>query len=591
MKSNTKNSGSGRPAAPKPGAGKGGPGKTNGNAGKANAGKAGTTRSNAGKPGKELVFCALGGSGEIGMNVNLYGCEGKWLMVDLGMTFSGNEYPGVDLVFADLEFIEDRRDDLLGVVLTHAHEDHIGAVPYFATELNVPFYATPFTARLVAAKLEEAGIAGQVDLRVIDHLDRFHLGPFGIRYLPLAHSIAEGNAVLIDTPHGRVFHTGDWKLDDEPLIGTPTTAAELTAIGDAGILALVCDSTNVFNPEPSGSEGDVYRGLMAEVASHPGRRVLITTFASNVARLHTLGEVARATGRQLCVAGRSLDRIIGASQASGYLGDLPETIDFDTAMDLPRGEVLIVATGGQGEARAALSRVAEGTHPIKLEAGDVVLFSSRQIPGNEIAIGRIQNRLAQQNVKIVTDRQSMIHVSGHPGRPELEALYGWLRPEILVPVHGEIRHMREQTKVGREAGIPKQIFQKNGDLVRLAPGAPGKFGEVRSGRLVLDGDIIAPADGDAIVMRRRLAANGAVFVAVSESGRVDVTGLGLPLEDDYEGFVSEARDDITEALGKLRGPASRDRDARTEAARLAARRAATRWSGKKPQVQVLLLED
>ncbi|HEY0957843.1 MAG TPA: ribonuclease J, partial [Novosphingobium sp.] len=269
------------------------------------------------KPGNELLFCALGGSGEIGMNVNLYGCDGKWLMVDLGMSFSGGEYPGVDLVFADLEFIEERREDLLGVVITHAHEDHIGAVPYFALELGVPLYATPFTAKLVIAKLEEAGIANDIELHIVDHLERFELGAFGLRYVPLAHSIAEGNALLIDTPYGRIFHTGDWKLDDEPIIGQPTTAQELTAIGDDGILALVCDSTNVFNPEPSGSEGDVYRGLLEEVVRHTGKRVLVTTFASNVARLQTLGEVAKATGRRLCVAGRSLDRIIATGRASG----------------------------------------------------------------------------------------------------------------------------------------------------------------------------------------------------------------------------------------------------------------------------------
>jgi len=542
------------------------------------------------KPGKELLFCALGGSGEIGMNVNLYGCDGKWLMVDLGMTFGSAEYPGIELVFADLEFIEERKRDLLGVVLTHAHEDHIGAVPYFAGELGVPLYATPFTARLVMAKLEEAGIAGEIDLRIVDDLEAFDLGPFNVRYMPLAHSIAEGNALLINTPYGRIFHTGDWKLDDEPLIGQPTTAEELTEIGDDGVLALVCDSTNVFNPEPSGSEGEVYRGLLEEVYRHKGRRVVVTTFASNVARLQTLGEVARATGRRLCVAGRSLDRIIANGKASGYLEHLPEPVDFDAAMDLPRGEVLIVATGGQGEPRAALSRIAEGTHPISLEAGDVVLFSSRQIPGNEIAIGVIQNRLAGRDITIVTDRQSPIHVSGHPGRPELEALYGWLRPEILVPVHGEMRHMSEQARLGAACGIEKTVVQKNGDLVRLAPGRPGKFGEVRAGRLVLDGDIIAPANGDAMVMRRRLAYNGVVFVAVNAQGKAEIGAMGLPLDEDYAAFIEEAREDVAVALAKLKGPASRARDARAEAARLAARRAAQRWSGKKPQVQVLLLD-
>jgi ribonuclease J len=540
-------------------------------------------------PRDELLFCALGGSGEIGMNVNLYGCQGKWLMVDLGMTFSGNEYPGVDLVFADLDFIEEQRENLVGVVLTHAHEDHIGAVPYFAEDLGVPLYATPFTARLVAAKLEEAGLLDAVELIVIDDLEQFQLGPFGIRYVPLAHSIAEGNALVIETPHGRIFHTGDWKLDDEPQIGTPATVAELTGIGDDGVLALVCDSTNVFNPTASGSEGEVFRGLQAEVARHKGKRVLVTTFASNVARLQTLAEVARATGRELCVAGRSLDRIIDAAQASGYLRDFPETVDFQTAMDLPRGKVLIVATGGQGEPRAALARIADENHPLALERGDVVLFSSRQIPGNEIAIGRIQNVLAERGVEIVTDRQSLIHVSGHPGRPELEALYGWLRPEILLPVHGEIRHMREQAALGKASGIPAQVFQKNGDMVRLAPGKPGKFAEVRAGRLVLDGDILIPADGDAIVMRRRLSYAGLVTVAVGRGDKVSVASIGLPLEEDHEAFVAEAQRDVAAALRKAGKGA--EGSVRHEAARLAARRAATRWSGKKPQVQVLLLEE
>ena len=540
------------------------------------------------KPGNELVFCALGGSGEIGMNVNLYGCEGKWLMVDLGMTFSGNEYPGVDLVFADLEFIEERKADLLGVVLTHGHEDHIGAVPYFAAELGVPLYATPFTARLVAEKLDEARNADAIDLRVIDHLDSFQLGPFGIRYVPLAHSIAEGNALVIDTPHGRIFHTGDWKLDDEPLIGTPATQGELTALGDEGILALVCDSTNVFNPQASGSEGDVRDGLLEEVRRHKGKRVLVTTFASNVARLQTLGEVARASGRKLCVAGRSLERIIRTGQASGYLKNLPDTVDMASAMDLPRGEVLIVATGGQGEARAALARIADDTHPIALESGDVVLFSSRQIPGNEIAIGRIQNQLALRGIEIVTDRQAHIHVSGHPGRPELEALYSWLRPQILIPVHGEVRHMREQARVGKASGIPQTVFQKNGDLVRIAPGKPGKFGDTRTGRLVLDGDIIAPADGQGMVMRRRIAHNGVVMVALDHKGRAQVAGIGLPLDEDYDDFVAEARADVEAAVGKLQGANRKDAEQVREAARLAARRAASRWSGKKPQVQVML---
>ena len=543
-------------------------------------------------PENELLFLALGGSGEIGMNVNLYGCDGKWLMVDLGMTFSGDKYPGVDLVFADLDFIEERADDLLGIVLTHAHEDHIGAVPYFAEELGVPIWATPFTADLVRRKLAEAGLLDTVEVHVVeeDH-GNFAIGPFDVTYVPLAHSIAEGNALLLETPYGTVFHTGDWKLDDEPIIGDPTTEQELIELGDEGILALVCDSTNVFNPQPSGSEGAVYKGLMDEVKRHAGKRVLVTTFASNVARLHTLGEVAKATGRQLCVAGRSLDRIIEVAQDNGYLQDFPKPVDFDTAMSLPRGEVLIVATGGQGEPRAALARIAEENHPIELVAGDVVLFSSRQIPGNEISIGAVQNKLAERGIVMVTDRQELIHVSGHPGRPELEALYSWLRPDVLVPVHGEMKHMAEQARVGKAHGIAANIVQKNGDIVRLAPGKPERIAQVQTGRLLLDGDLIVPADGEAITMRRRIMRDGAIVVALDRKLQPHIEAFGLPLDEDMPQFVLEATADIKKAIARRKGAARKDRSEISEATRLATRRAAQRWSGKRPQVRVMMLGD
>jgi len=543
-------------------------------------------------PEDELLFLALGGSGEIGMNVNLYGCQGKWLMVDLGMSFGQAEYPGTELMFADPAFIEERADDLLGIVLTHAHEDHIGAIPYFAGELGVPLYATPFTADLITRKLQEAGIADSIELNVIDDdHGSFDIGPFEITCIPLAHSIAEGNALLIETPFGRIFHTGDWKLDEEPIIGDPTTEEELRQIGDEGVLAMVCDSTNVFNPKPSGSEGAVFRGLLEEVGKHRGKRVLVTTFASNVARLQTLGEVAQETGRTLCVAGRSLDRIIEVARANGYLQNFPRTVDFETAMGMRRGEVMFIATGGQGEPRAALSRIAEDSHPIALDEGDVVLFSSRVIPGNELAIGRIQNMLSLRGVVMVTDRQSEIHVSGHPGRPELEALYSWIRPEVLVPVHGEIRHMKEQARLGEANGIPRNVFQKNGDIVRLAPGTPGKIGEIETGRLVLDGDIIVPADGEAVTMRRRLSRDGYLVVVLGKGGSIQIEGVGLPLDEDYDAFINEAVEDVKRSLSKLRGAAARDREAIYEAARLAARRAAQRWSGKKPQTRVILPEE
>src|SRR5918996_1183050 len=486
------------------------------------------------KPGDELLFLALGGSGEIGMNVNLYGCRGKWIMVDLGMTFADPAYPGVELVLPDLSFIEQRRDDLLGVVLTHGHEDHIGAIPYLALDLGVPLYATPFTAGLIAGKLEEEGLTGRVRVNVVDMLDEFALGPFGLRYIPLAHSIPEGNALLIDTPYGRVFHTGDWKLDDTPQLGDPSTEAELRAIGDAGVLALVCDSTNVFVDAPSGSELGVREGL-DEVIKEADCRVLVTTFASNAARLKTLGHVAQDTGRQVCIAGRSLERILRVSRSVGYLTDFPEIIDFEAALRLPRREVMIIATGGQGEHRAALARIAFDQHKLKLERGDLVIFSSKQIPGNEIAIGRIQNEFAGKGVEMITDRQAPVHVSGHPGRPELAAMYEWIRPRIIVPVHGEMRHMMEQARFARARGIPHGIVQKNGDLIRLAPDGPEKRGEERVGRFVLDGDVILPADGNTMNERRRLAFGGLISVAIALDredrvvGDVEIDLQGIPV--------------------------------------------------------------
>lgn len=542
-------------------------------------------------PGNELLFLALGGSGEIGMNVNLYGTQGKWVMVDCGITFSGGEYPGVDIVLPDLQFIEDRLDDLLGIVLTHGHEDHIGALPYLAADLGVPLYATPFTAGLIRGKLDEEGVSDRVELNVIDNQGSFDLGPFRFTYVPLAHSIPEGNAVLIETRHGAIFHTGDWKLDDAPQIGVPSTDEELKAIGDRGVLALVCDSTNVFNPEPSGSEGDVRAGL-AEVIGAAEGRVLVTTFASNAARLKTLADVARDTGRELCVAGRSLDRILRVAKQTGYLRDFPETIDFDAAMRLPRSRVMIVATGGQGEPRAALARVAEGTHPIKLESGDTVVFSSKQIPGNEIAIGRIQNILAGKGVAMITDRQAHVHVSGHPGRPELAAMYGWIRPDFVVPVHGEIRHMAEQARFAVSQGVPGAVVQQNGEIIRLAPGQPERVGFAPAGRLVLDGDVILPADGGTINERRKLALNGQISLAVAVSragkliGRPQVRLNGVPVEEERDSFLDEAETAVEKVVAD-QGAGNPDK--LREALRLAVRRVATRWTGKKPVVDVLLI--
>ena len=539
----------------------------------------------------ELLFCALGGSGEIGMNVTLYGHAGKWLMVDCGVTFADGAYPGIDVILPDLRFIEERIDDLVGVVITHGHEDHIGALPYLAEDLGVPLYATPFTAGLIRGKLEEERIEDRVPLKLVESRKPFTVGPFTLELVPLAHSIPEPNGLLIETPVARVFHTGDWKLDADPVIGRPSSPEELTAIGDRGVDVLVCDSTNVFNAEASGSEASVRTGLLDTVRKAKGR-VLVTTFASNAARLSTLGQVAKETGRTLAVTGRSLDRIIRVAKATGYLKDFPQTMDIDAAMRLPREKVLIVATGGQGEPRAALARIADGSYSAKLDAGDTVVFSSKQIPGNEVAIGRIQNQLAAAGVEMVTEKQAHVHVSGHPGRPELEKMYGWMRPKALLPVHGEMRHLMEHARFGLSKGIPRALVQTDGAIVRLAPNGPEKIGNAPIGRLVLDGDVILPSDGGTINERRRIAVNGqiSVGIAVDKNGRSggipDVRLQGVPVEEERAAFLDDAVDAAREAA---KG-APRDRERLREDVRLAVRRVATRWTGKKPVVDVVIVQ-
>jgi ribonuclease J len=510
-------------------------------------------------------------------------------MVDLGLTFADPQYPGVELILPELDFIERQRDRLAGIVLTHGHEDHIGALPYLAEDLKVPLYATPFTAGLIAGKLEEEGLTGLVPLHVVPRDSTVEVGPFRVTYVALAHSIPEGNGVLIETPYGRIFHTGDWKLDETPVLGEPSSAETLARIGDEGVLALVCDSTNVFQEEASGSEAGVHQGLLEEVSKARGR-VLVTTFASNAARLKTIGEVAVETGRQVCIAGRSLNRILNVAQATGYLLDFPPPLSFDDAMRLPRDKVLIIATGGQGEPRAALGRIATGNHDLKLSQGDTVIFSSKIIPGNEIAIGRIMNALSDLGAIIVTERQAHVHVSGHPGRPELAAMYDWIRPRIIVPVHGEPRHMAEQARFALAHGVPEAVVQRNGDVIRLAPGEPKKLDEVRVGRLVLDGDVILPADGATMNERRRMSYTGliAVTLAVGKdrqlAGEPVVRPFGIPVEEDRDDFIADATDSARRAFDPKAGE-----EQMREAVRLAVRRCATAWTGKKPLVEVTLL--
>ncbi|RMF10459.1 MAG: ribonuclease J [Alphaproteobacteria bacterium] len=534
----------------------------------------------------QLLFVPLGGAGEIGMNLNLYAYGDAWIIVDLGITFADSYLPGVEILMPDPSFIEERRDKLLGIVLTHAHEDHLGAVAHLWPRLRCPVYATPFAGTILGSKLSETGIEAEVPLYEIPRAGAFTLGPFDIRYFPITHSIAEANGLVIRTPAGTIFHTGDWKFDSDPVICPPTDEAALKALGDEGVLALVCDSTNVFNQTESGSEAAVGDNLREVLADHPGR-ILVTTFASNIARLASLGRAAVALDRHLCLVGRSLIRNVEVARALGYLDGFPPLVDESEVGYLPREKVMIVSTGCQGEGRAALSRIAQGQHRhIALGEGDLVVFSSKQIPGNELAIGRLINNLAEQGIKVMTERDAFIHVSGHPSRPELERMYDLIRPEIAVPVHGERRHLMAHAELARQKGAKQAVVVTNGKVVRLAPGPAEVVDEVKVGRLALDGDRLVPVDGDVIATRRRIMYNGYLGVAVAVDGdghllakpSLDLQGIpGGEAGGPVEAAILRALDRATEGFKEA---VRRDDRHLAEGLRIVARRAAKAATGK-----------
>ncbi|MEQ8266718.1 MAG: ribonuclease J [Parvibaculum sp.] len=554
---------------------------------------------NIASPADELVFLPLGGSGEIGMNLNLYGFgparARQWIMVDLGVTFGDDRTPGVDVIMPDPAFIVEHKDSLLGIVLTHAHEDHIGAVAHIWPRLRCPVYATPFTAAMVRGKLIEAGIESQVPMNIIPLGHRFSLGPFDIELVTLTHSILEPNALAIRTPLGLVMHTGDWKIDPDPVVGDDMDIARLTEIGDEGVRAIVCDSTNVFSPGTSGSEADVASSLIELIRSCEGR-VAVTTFASNVARLESIARAAEACDRHAVLVGRSMHRVVGAARECGYLTGLAPFISEHDAAYLPREKVLFICTGSQGEPRAALARIAEDGHPhIVLEKGDTVVFSSRIIPGNETSIFDLQNLLAERGVRVITEKDHFVHVSGHPCRDELARMYQWIRPQISVPVHGEARHLAEHAVLARELQVPEQVVIRNGLMVRLAPGPAEIIDEAPSGRIYLDGDVLIESDEGAVQDRRKLAFAGSVFVSIVLDGKGAVRGdpqvrlMGLP-EEDANGvsFEDRALDAVDDALDRLPMKRRGDDDAVAEFLRRAVRGDLRRYWGKKAQVAVVV---
>jgi ribonuclease J len=552
-------------------------------------------------PGDELVFAPLGGVGEIGMNLSIYGLGNarrrSWLAIDLGVSFASEEHlPGVDLILPDIRFLLEERRNLVGLVLTHGHEDHFGAVLDLWPQLQVPIYTTPFTAALFAAKrLSEPG-APDIPVNVVALDSRFNVGPFDIELVTVTHSIPESNALIIRTPHGAVLHTGDWKLDPTPVIGSPTDEAKLKRLGDEGCIALMGDSTNAVREGRSPSEADVANTL-AELIKTARGRVAVTTFASSVSRLRSVAMAARAADREVIVVGRAMERVVQVARETGYLDGVQDFRGMDVFGYLPPDKVVALCTGSQGEPRAALARIADNQHPeIALSPGDRVIFSSRTIPGNEKEVGRVINGLINQGVEVITDRTHLVHVSGHPRKAELEDMLRWVRPRIVVPVHGEALHLSEHAKLARDVGVPKVITCRNGDLIRLAPD-PGKIDELPSGRVFKDGNILVSSDSRTVGERRRLSFAGYVSVALAltEKGSLsadpDVELVGIPeLSPSGEPMADIAYDAVVQTFESLPKAKRRDPDTVAEAVRRSVRGAIRAHWGKKPVCFVHVLE-
>ncbi|MEY4966640.1 MAG: hypothetical protein RL274_2223 [Pseudomonadota bacterium] len=544
-------------------------------------------------PQDELVFLPLGGSGEIGMNFNAYGFgppdDRQWIIVDCGVLFGreGNT-PGVDMLMPDVRFLAEQAENILGIIATHAHEDHIGAIAPLWPSLRCPIYATPFTARLITGKLDEAGLSSKVHVKEVPVGGSLTLGPFTLDFISITHSILEPNLLAIRTPLGVVVHTGDWKIDPNPMLGEATDTAALEKLGDEGVLALVCDSTNALVPGSSGSESKVRESLTELIGTLKGR-VAVTGFASNVARLDTVARAAKAHRRRVALVGRSMQKMVSAARETGYLKDFPTVLDETEVADMPAHKILYLCTGSQGEPRAALARIAANKHPhVHLAEGDTVIFSSRVIPGNELAIGEMQNSLAARGIALLTAEDHFVHVSGHPCRDELAQMYRWIRPKLALPVHGEMRHQVAHAKLARELQVPQAMVPENGQMFRLAPGRPELIDEVPAGRIHMDGRILIPEGQGLCKDRRAMAYAGLLVVSlvVDHKGRVaaDPVVLGEGMPNAVEEAVLKA---VEGTIARNKGS---DPDNLAENIRRAARRAAHDAWGKKPLTRVLVAE-
>jgi ribonuclease J len=544
----------------------------------------------------DLLFVPLGGSAEIGMNFNLYHLDGKWLVLDCGAGFAEDFMPGIDMLVPDIRFISERKKDLLGIVLTHAHEDHLGAVQYLWQELGCKVYATPFTAAFLRAKLSEFGLKGVVPIQEVPCGGSFELGPFSLEMVQITHSVPEMQGIVLRTKQGTVLHTGDWKLDPNPVVGPTTDEVKLAALGKEGVLAMVCDSTNIFKEEHSGSEGDLQTSLMTLVRN-ASKLVVVTTFASNIARIETVARAAAASGRSLVMAGRSLWRIYQAARESGYLLDIPEILPDHQLTKLPREKTILLCTGCQGEPLAAMNKIAHGTHPqIRLAQGDTVIFSSKIIPGNDKRIFRLFNKLILQGVEVLTERDHFVHVSGHPSRQELAHMYGLVRPKIAIPVHGEHVHMHEHARFAKGLGVENAFQVKNGDVLRLAPGAAGIIGKVPCGFFGIDGNLLLGPDCTILKQRRRMQKEGLVVVSLVMNK--EKPGLRLPPQVLAPGALDPVEDadilsaismEIKNALDGKQPKSSRGGETTlVNVVRAAVKRIMRNEIGKEPLVEVLI---
>ena len=547
----------------------------------------------------ELIFCPLGGSGEIGMNMNLFAYgkpdNQKWIIVDIGVTFADETIPGIDLIYPDPGFIVEKKDDLLGIILTHAHEDHIGAIAHIWPDLKCKIYATPFTSILISEKFKEKKIDITNYLEIIELNGKLNLDPFKIEFITLTHSILEPSGLKIKTPAGTILHTGDWKCDLDPLIGDKINEKRLRKIGEEGVLTMICDSTNVFSPGRAGSESDVRKNLL-KIIDRIQKRIIVTSFASNVARMESIFYCAEKSGRKISLVGRSMNRIYKAAKQCGYLKNIIEPIDPRDAKNISREKILYLCTGSQGEPMGAMMRIANYTHPdIFLEKGDTVIFSSKIIPGNEKKLYKLHNQLVKENIEVITEEDEFVHVSGHPNREDLKDMYEWIKPKSVIPVHGEHRHMMEHINFAKEMQVPYPVKVQNGDIVKLYPGdSPKVYDKAPSGRLYVDGNVSVEEEAQSIKERKNLSNNGfmEITILINSKGNIHnkpiLNFIGLPVFHKEE-FVYGLEEEIENTAKTFALKSKKQEINLIDAIKVTCRKYSKEKTGKKPITNINLV--